>query len=235
MLRIKRWYTGRLEKLSRESQFYKRWKTDYDFKTFTSASGSLAITLAFAFYNGFLGLYHGSLWYGTICVYYIVLVFLRGLTIAASKKYSFRKNRRNSGIVYFSVSFLLLLLNICLVVPVSMMVKQQRPVNMTLIPSIMMAAYTTYKVTMAAINLRKRRVSSDTLVWLLRKINLIDAFVSILTLQNTLIMVHSEGKGIDMLSFTAVTSGIIWITVLILSVIEIIRGIRQIRDRKAAL
>jgi len=215
----------------RATQFFKKWKNNYDFKTFISAIGSLVITLIFAFYNGFLGISHKSLWYGTICVYYIILVILRGLTIAAAKKLpKAEKNGRSK--VFLTVSFLLLLLNICLIVPVSIMVRQQRPVDLGLIPAIAMAAYTTYKVTMAAVNLRKRKVSSDRFVWLLRTINFIDALVSVLTLQNTLVVVSSDGDSQGMLPLTAVTSAVIWLVILMLSVAAIIKGIKGTGEKR---
>ena len=53
---------------------FDRWKNDYDFRTMAGALCSLAVTVIFAFYNSFLGIYHSSLWHGTICVYYIMLV-----------------------------------------------------------------------------------------------------------------------------------------------------------------
>ena len=59
--------------MSRVKQFFDRWKTDYDFKTVTTALGSLFVTALFALYNGFLGVYHASLWHGSICAYYLVL------------------------------------------------------------------------------------------------------------------------------------------------------------------
>ena len=112
-----------------------------------------------------------------------------------------------------------------------MMVRQQKPVSLTLIPAIAMAAYTTYKVTMASVNLKRRRASSDSLVWLLRTISFIDALVSILTLQNTLIMVNSTGEDImSMLPLTAITSFCVWVTVLLLSFSAIIKGIRRVRN-----
>ena len=212
-------------------RFLSRWKAEYDFKTYITATGSLAVTLLFALYNGFLGIYHASLWHGTICVYYILLTLLRGLIIFAAKKIDqgeAQESARNSA--FLAVSFLLLILNISLVVPISIMVRQQRPVSMTLIPAITMAAYTTYKLIMASANLRKRKTSSDSLVWLLRTISFIDALVSILTLQNTLIMVHSNGVDMGMLPFTATTSAFVWTAVLVLSLSAIIKGIRQIRN-----
>ncbi len=209
-------------------RFLRRWRTEYDFKTFLNASGSLAVTVAFALYNGFLGITHRSLWYGTICIYYIVLVLLRGIIIAAERKTSRSKSPETArNRICVASSFLLLFLNICLVVPAAIMVRQQKPVNMTLIPAIAMAAYTTYKITMASVNLRKRKASTNSLVWLLRTISFIDALVSILTLQNTLIMVNSEGSDPDMLPLTALTSAAVWVAVLLLSFHAIVRAIRR--------
>ena len=110
------------------------------------------------------------------------------------------------------------------------MVRQQRPVSLTLIPAIVMAAYTTYKVIMASVNLGKRKVSSDSLVWLLRTISFIDALVSVLTLQNTLIMVESSGENPGMLPLTAVTSAVVWVAVLVMSLSAIVKGIRRIQN-----
>ncbi len=218
--------------MSTAKRFLSKWKTEYDFKTYISAAGSLAVTLIFAFYNGFLGIHHASLWYGTICIYYILLTILRGSIVLSAKRIDRLEEReavRNKA--FFSISLLLLILNISLVVPLSIMVRQQKPVSLTLIPAIVMAAYTTYKVIMASVNLRKRRASSDSLVWLLRTISFIDALVSILTLQNTLIMVNSDGDNLSMLPLTAITSALVWIAVLLLSVHSIVKGIKIIKNK----
>ena len=110
------------------------------------------------------------------------------------------------------------------------MVRQLKPVSLTLVPAISMAAYTTFRIVMASIHLKKRKLSSNCLVRLLRTINFIDALVAILTLQNTLIMVISDERGLSkMLPFTAITSGAVWLFILVLSVLAIRRGIRQIK------
>lgn len=198
--------------------------TDYDFKTVVSAAGSLAVTMVFAVYNGYLGIYYSSVWYGTICVYYIVLSLLRGLIV----RHLHNRQEKSRAKVYIMASVLLMILNISLIVPVSLMVIQQKPVHMTLIPAITMAAYTTYKITMAAVNLKRRRKSSDNLIRLLRTINFIDALVSILTLQNTLIMVSAKGNLSEILPLTAITSGAIWAFILLWSVSTLVNGIRSI-------
>ena len=215
--------------MDRGRQFLDRFKTEYDFKTYVTASGSLLVTVLFAFYNGFLGVCHASVWYGTICAYYMILSLLRGTIIAAAKRISLMEEQGDArNRVYLRVSILLLLLNISLVIPVAMMVRQQKPVNLTLIPAIAMAVYTTYKVTMASINLRKKNKSSDSLVWLLRTISFMDALVSVLTLQNTLIMVQSGGESLEMLPLTAASSAAVWVAVLLLSIAAILKGTRRI-------
>ena len=219
--------------MSRVKQFFDRWKTDYDFKTVTAALGSLFVTALFALYNGFLGVYHASLWHGSIRVYYLVLVGLRTMIIAARKNAERKADlKRAQKKVYIASAALLLFLNLCLVVPVSLMVLRQKPVNMSLIPAIAMAAYTTYKVVMASVNLKRRKRSSNRLVRLLRTISFIDALVSVLSLQNTLIMVNMKDDGSEMLMLTAITSAAIMLTVLVLSVVAMIKGVAGLKSKE---
>ncbi len=222
--------------MSRIKQFVDRRRTDYDFKTVTAALVSLIVTAAFALYNGFLGVYHSSLWHGSICVYYLVLVALRLLIVFSLRRAGKSRAPQKSGKHARTVSAaLLLFLNLCLVVPVSLMVVRQKPVSMTLIPAITMAAYTTYKVIMASVNLKRRKRSENSLVRLLRTIGFIEALVSILTLQNTLIMVNAKGGGSEMLVLSAVTSTAIMLAVLALSVSEMIKAVRQYKKEKTGL
>ena len=211
--------------MSRIKHFFEQWKIDYDFKTVTSAIGSLAVTAVFALYNGFLGVYHSSLWHGTICIYYIVLVLLRTVIITARNSAERKSDPDHwQKRIYIVAAAMLLFLNICPVVPVSLMVVRQKPVDITLIPAIAMAAYTTYKVIMASVNLKRRKRSPNSLVRLLRTISFIDALVSVLTLQNTLIMVNMKDDGAEMLTLSAITSAAIMMTVLALSVAAMKKG-----------
>ena len=219
--------------MNRIEPFLRRWKSEYDFSTFVGAVGSLAVTVVFALYNGFLGLRLSSLWHGSICAYYIVLALLRGLLVTAARRLSRRKRPESArDRVCLTASILLLILNLSLIAPISMMVVLQKPVHLTLIPAIAIAAHTTYKVTMASIHLSRRRTSADSLVRLLRTIGFIDALASILTLQNTLIMVQSGGEDIGLLPLTAASSAAVWIAVLLLSVAAIAKSVRRVRGGK---
>lgn len=214
------------------SRLFRRWKKDYDFKTFTNSAVSLLLTVVFALCNGFLGIAHGSPWHGSIGVYYLLLILLRGMILLTEKrakteaKAEAERLRRRMFVI---CSALLLLLNLCLIGPLMLLVKQQRPVHMTLIPAIAMAAYAFDKITLASINLVKRKRSENCLVRLLRSINFIDALLSIMTLQNTLIMVAGKGNRLSGLQLAAVTSGMMWLIIVVLSVSGLIYGVKEER------
>ena len=211
--------------MSRLKSLVNRWKTDFDFKTAVSSIGSFAATVVFAIYNGYLGIRHSSMWHGMICVYYLALVLLRGFLFAAEKKSAGSEQREAlRKKAYRTGSVLLLILNLSLIAPAALMVMQQKPVSLTLVPAIAMAAYTTLRVVMASVNLKRRKRSDNSLIRLLRAVSFVDALVSVLTLQNTLIMVTTEGNSTGLLPLTAISSGAIWLFVLLLSVAATLNG-----------
>lgn len=212
-------------------QLSERWKRDYSFKTLSSSLFSLAATTLFALYNGYLGLNLPSVWHGSICVFYLLLVIIRGLILLAEKKARAKDGgdslRRRSFIVS---SAMLLLLNLALIMPISMMVLLEKPVSMGLIPAIAMAAYTTYKLTMASIHIsaRRRGRQSNVLIAQLRTINFIDALVSVLTLQNTLIMVNGSPEEFhDMRVLSAISGAAIYLAIVAISVYSLVKAMRR--------
>ena len=209
----------------------KKWSESYSFKTLISPTASLCVTILFALYHGFLGLAASSIWHGSICVFYLLLVVIRGIILLTeyrikSEREEEKQRRRRKT---FSItSVLLLLLNLSLMLPISLMVLLQNQVNIGKIPAIAMAAYTTYKITMALIHIRRQKIY-HVLIRELRTINLIDALVSILTLQSTLIMVNSgPAEETNMLTLSSISSAAIYIVIIIVTVrLFFHRGARQ--------
>ncbi len=210
-----------------------KWKKDYAFKTIASSVISLGATILFALYNGFLGIHLLSVWHGSICVFYLFLIAIRGMILLTEKKNMARDEQERVHHRYKTAvisSLMLLLLNLALILPISLMVILEKPVNMGLIPAITMATYTSYKITMASVHIQKQRRNRDgnVLVAELRTINFIDALVSILTLQNTLIMVErTESNGNDMLILSAVSSAVIYIVIFFVTIRLLIMGLKK--------
>lgn len=218
--------------------FLKRWENDYAFKTLIGSAVSCCITVMFAMYNGYLGISLLSVWHGSICAFYVLLFLIRGSILLTEKRNmdKSKAERERSGYRTFKISaFLLLLLNLSLIFPISYMAVLARPAAMGLIPAIIMAVYTTYKLTMAAVHMRKQKLRShkNLLIAQLRTINLIDALVSVLALQNTLIMVSGAESDIqDSFVLSIVSSGLIYILILITTLSLAAGGFRQIKKNR---
>ena len=217
--------------MSRLRRFWDQWRADFNFRTFLGAGGAFLSSVFFAVYNAYLGLHHRSLWNGSISVYYLLLSVIRGLLILTEDRLYRRAPAGASALqrrTFYASSAALILLNLALVVPVTLLALHQTPADLGLVPAIVLAAYTVYKVTLASINYRRKNNSSNVFVHELRTIALIDAVVSVLTLQNTLILVNHAGEEQSMLVLTSVTSAVLLVQILVFSVISFVRGRRML-------
>lgn len=214
-------------------RLFRGWKGDYAFKTFLNSSGSALLCALFALYNGYLGAAHASVWNGSISFYYLMLALIRVGIVQTGRRNQTRTPENAQKMcerTYFLSCAGMAVLALGLIYPIRMMVLQQRPVTMGLIPAIAVAAYTTCKVVFAAIHLRKKNKSPDLLVYLLRSVNFIDALVSVMTLQNTLIAVN--GGGDSMRTLSAITSSAFLLVILALIGISILHGIKERKEKE---
>ena len=217
----------------RAARFLRTWREDYIYRTLMSAAVSFGCTALFALYSGYLGVRFGSVWHGSIGIFYLLLMVIRGMILLTEKSNRTRldaEQNRCRRRTFLISSVLLLVLDLALIVPISMMVVLDKPVSMGLIPAITMAAYTTWKITMASIHIgrQRRRPSGNILVAELRTVNFIDALVAILTLQNTLIMVkRTTADENAMLPLSAVSSGVIYAAIVAITVCMLQKGWKQ--------
>jgi len=206
-----------------------------DFRAAVLSSGMLLITLVFAVYNGILGILHSSLWHGSICVYFILLTLIRAFILLAEKhivKQGDQKEQHWRNVFVIS-SAILLLLNLSMIIPAAFMVKFEKPVNMTLISALAMAVYTTIKVVMAVRQLKHRTDSGNLLVRELWTINVVDAAFSVISLQNTLIMVVGDPGDEGLFLLSAITGGIIIFGTIAMEVSMFVREMKQSQKRDA--
>ena len=209
------------------------WREDYIGQTFLSAAASLVVTVLFALYHGYLGLCYASVWHGSIGVFYLLLMVIRGTVLLTEKRNQTRPVSAQSRCrrrAFLISSVLLFVMDAALIWPIAMMVVLDKPVSMGLTPAIAMATYTTWKITIASIHMgrQRRRASGNILVAELRTVNFIDALVSILTLQNTLIMVSQTAADENsMLPVSAASSAIIYVVIVFITVRMLRSGLGQ--------
>lgn len=208
-------------------ELFARWNKDYIFKTLAGSVFSFGVTVLFAFYNGYLGIRLLSLWNGSICVFYLLLAAIRGTILLTEKNNAQRSETEKARRIqktFTMTSAMLFLLNLSLIVPITLMVMLEKPIKLGLTLAIAMAAYTTYKIIMASLYIKKNK-HNDILIAELRTINFIDALVSVLTLQNALITVKStDADSNDMLVLSSISSAAIWLFILFVTIRLIIKG-----------
>ncbi len=184
-------------------QLYK----NYTLRSYLGASFSLLLNVAFLVYNLYLGLSLNSAYNTAITGYYFMLIILRDIIFICEKRWrrkdsTERQDKRQK--LYRRVCWLLLPLNLAAIAPVVLMFKFQREVNTSMIPAITIAAYTFWKISIAIYNFLKTKKSKDLSLHSLKNINLMDALISILTLQNTMIEVF--GKSDSMITVSRYSS-----------------------------
>ena len=174
-------------------------------------------TLLFALYNGYLGLRFGDIWGLSIAIYYLFITIARMICLGIEKKLKGDKDESKDVIrrkVYVGMSIFIFFIDICLFVPITLMVVCPKDVSFGIIPAIAFATYTTYKIIMAIVNYNKTKKMGNLTYIFLRELSIIEALTSILSLQHILIMVKGGMTG-DMLLLSAISSFAI-LTIIIL-------------------
>lgn len=178
----------------------------------------LILGLIYSLYNGVIGLLSNSVWHISIAVYYTLLLAIKFIVYSRLKG---KNNDKISTKAFIITTVLLFLISLSLIVPVILMLKNERPILFTLEIAIAVATYTTYKVTMAVIAFIKKWRTDNMLIAEIVSISMIEAIVSLLTLQNTLIAVNDGvgDSGLLILSTLSSTVGLAAILYLVLRLI----------------
>ncbi len=140
-------------------------KNDYTFKTYIFASFSFFATLIFSVYNLYLGIAYKANWNLSISIYYLLLMIVRG-DIFFNEKKLYKSNLDENiktakhKIIYLKQGFMLFLIDLILIVPITIMTLGKKSINYSTIPAIATATYTTCKIVLAIINFTKVKIKA---------------------------------------------------------------------------
>ena len=114
---------------------------------------SVCFALFFCIYNGVLGFYKNVIWNIAIFTYYLLLLTIRMILYVREKKSKKEdeKDIKRDKQIYISTSVIMFIMNLAMILPAILLINHQKKVNLSLISAIAVAAYTTYKVTLAII------------------------------------------------------------------------------------
>lgn len=179
-------------------------------KQYEFAFLSLAINVAFSTYYIIIGFTSQSWWLLTLGTYYAVLSIIR-FTVLRSKKESRIFLKRFTGILLIATS-------IPLAGTVILATVKDRGTNYHEIVMITIAVYAFTKITLASINLAKSRHSESAKEKTLRNISFADAFVSIFSLQRSMLVSFGDMPENTIRIMNATTGSAVCVIVFLLGV-----------------
>ena len=189
---------------------------EYRFKIMFNIS--MIITLFFAIYNFIMGLIYNYIWNISVSIYYLLLTIIRiYIEIIYLKK-------KDNKIHHIIQSIVLLLINISLLLPISLLVLNQKQVNNNSIMAITVATYTTYKIINSVLNYKKAQNENNT-IKIIRTISLLDALFAILNLQNILVVTFGQIE--EMIILISISSFLIALLMIIISFKNLINNIKK--------
>jgi len=147
------------------------------------ASASLIINMAYSAYHIIFGAVTRSWWFFTIGIYYAILSVVRVVV--------FRHKGKKHFVIRFT-GIMLMALSLSLVGTVILAFVKDRGTEFPLVVMLAIAVYAFTKITLATIKWIKARKSKAVRLITLRNISFADAFVSIFSLQRSM-LVSFEG------------------------------------------
>lgn len=175
---------------------------------------SLITNFAYGAGNCALGFFSHSWWFITVGAYYAVLATTRFSVLRIQ-----RKANGNRDVEIFSrriTGVLLIILSICLVGVNILSAIKERGTKFHEIVMIAVATYTFTKTTIAIIGMIKAKHIASPIVKTLRNISFADAFVSIYTLQRSMLVSFPGMAPEEIQLFNILTGTAVWIIVLFL-------------------
>ena len=226
---------------SENKPFFNRLFREYGFRAILFSIGSFAINIAFAIYNGSIAVVIGSIWFGALAAYYVLLIILRGaILIYHARRKKAIKNGQEEGMthykdtrVYGICGIFLTLLPIAISFAILQMVRANDSFVHSGVTIYIYAIYAFYKIIISIYNFIKTRSTKEMTIRASKNINLADAMMSILALQTAMFREFDTAKDvINIISMNAITGAVVCGLTAIIGIFMIINAIRIIKRHR---
>ena len=201
-------------------------KTIFNKKELIVSISSLFISFLYTIYNMIIGIINSSIFNGIISIYYLLLTICNSILIY--RIYRTKKSEKPYKITYIFIYIILFLLTISFIGPAILLLLNDNIFFLDTIYSIVCALFTTISMTFSIINYVKARKEDNENIKLLRLCNLISSLLSIIILQNILILTNGELDN-DMFILSIFSTCIIILFIIVLIIIKFIFYIKKIK------
>lgn len=198
------------------------WEQKYRILFVTTCS--FILNLLYAFYHGVLGLTSQSLWFLTLCAYYVVLSTLRFSAVLCGHKSNPAYTADTERFVTKFSGALLTVLSFVLTGVIYISLSQNIATKHGEIIMITIATYTFGKITVAIVKAVKQHKNPSLLLAVVRNIGYAEAAASILTLQRSMLVSFGAMKERMIRRMNILTGAAVCLFILVLGIIMIRRG-----------
>lgn len=183
----RRWHSRALE-----NRHVKRYRTDLDFRLRLRLTVSLGVNLCYSVYKAALGLLLGSVWFGAMAAYYLVLSAVRFLLLRGGmgSLLTGYKKRRFCG-------WLLAVMTVPIAVMGAVSVYTGGATEYPGHLIFAAAAYTFYSLTMAIVNICRFRSAGSPVYSAANALALMTALVSMFFLQGAMFLAFGDGSSME--------------------------------------
>lgn len=176
----------------------------------------LTVNLLYAIGNCAVGIATSTWWFITLGVYYLTLSLARAGVLLIHKKADGIFQKENLAKIL--TGYLLVFLSLCLTGIITLSAIDGRGTHYHEIIMIAIAAYTFTKVPLAIAGLVKSRKVQSPTIKTLRNISFADGFVSIYSLQRSMLVSFPGMRPEEIKIFNILTGTAVWLLVLILGI-----------------
>ncbi len=175
---------------------------------------SFVINASYAIYHAVIGTIYGSVWFCSMCSFYMIFAVMRFCTVYFAKQ----NTKRTPNTLPKIVGIFLIALSILLGFTVFLCIQGRIAVRYHTIVMITIATYTFYKLTMAIITGVKMRRSQSAVMKALICITFAECAASVLTLQRSMLVSFGEMHWTDIHLMNALTGAGVFLFILILGI-----------------
>ena len=204
----------------------------FGYRTIIGLAVSLTVSVAYGLYNGIIGIVNGSVWFGSLAVYYLLLTLIRSAVLVNHRKSKGKGDGLRRVKTYLVSGIGMLLLNIALSVSIAQMIFDEKGFEYGDYMIYVSALYAFIKIGMSIYNFVKAQKQNDLIIESARNINLIDGAVSILALQTAMLYTFSDGA-IDISLANTLTGSAVSICAYSIAIYMIVKGVKTINKIKS--
>lgn len=215
------------------NQYVHRYLTDVPFKIHVSLYFSLGLNLLYAAMNLFFGACYGSVWYGTLAVYYVSLAVLRFLLLRHVNRNAIGKEFILELRQYRLCGAILMLMNIALLGVVILVMLDNEGFHYAGYLIYVAAMYAFYNVASAVRDLIRYHKYKSPVMSAAKAIQLAAALVSMLSLETAMLAQFGEESDPHFRQFmTGFTGGGVCLIVLATAGVMIVRSTKRLKHLK---